>query len=239
MGGHCPVIATHKICVDQPWVELYQYCYLNISSWTRYYKKASRFFIGHLSTYHYIMSLRTDKISLALTPCMHTISNQKLDDGKGLAKKKVTIYLSLYHVTVYRQDLPYCKQSKTGWWQRPSKKSYFHVRLRSTSSKPVKCIQGPIVYVSNYSWYCTQLLFIGEAAQMWIPKFTGNAWGLAVFEGRLLILAPNIRQGKCFFSVLGCSTGSTVYLAGRHIKKKSQKLDLNWRFYALKYISYT
>ena len=46
------------------------------------------------------------------------------------------------------------------------------------------------------------------------------------FEGRSLILAPNIRQEKRFFSVLVCFTGSVVYLAGRHVKK-SGKLDLN------------
>ena len=35
---------------------------------------------------------------------------------------------------------------------------------------------------------------------------------LPYFEGRLLILAPNLRQGKDFFCVLVCCTGSTVYL---------------------------
>ena len=50
------------------------------------------------------------------------------------------------------------------------------------------------------------------------------------FEGRSLILAPNTRQGKCFFCVLVCCPGSTVYLAGRHVKKS----DLNRRFYMLR-----
>ena len=47
---------------------------------------------------------------------------------------------------------------------------------------------------------------------------------LPYFEGRLLILVPNIRQNKHYFCVLVCCTGSGVYLAGRHLKK-SRKLD--------------
>ena len=42
------------------------------------------------------------------------------------------------------------------------------------------------------------------------------------FESRLLILVPNIRQGKCFFCVL---YRYNCVLAGWHVKK-SQKLDL-------------
>ena len=42
---------------------------------------------------------------------------------------------------------------------------------------------------------------------------------LPYFEGRLLIFAPNIRQGKCFFGVLVCCMTSAVYLAGQHVKK--------------------
>ena len=53
---------------------------------------------------------------------------------------------------------------------------------------------------------------------------------LLYFESRSLILVPNIRHVKHFFSVLVCYTRSAVYLAGRH-KSKSRKLDLNWRFY--------
>ena len=36
---------------------------------------------------------------------------------------------------------------------------------------------------------------------------------LVLVEGRLLVLAPNIRQGKRFVNVLACCMGSAVYLA--------------------------
>ena len=39
---------------------------------------------------------------------------------------------------------------------------------------------------------------------------------LPYFESRSLILAPNTRQGKRFFSVLVCCMSSAVYLAGRY-----------------------
>ena len=41
---------------------------------------------------------------------------------------------------------------------------------------------------------------------------------LPYYEGRLLILVPSIRQGKCFFCVLACCMGSAVYFAGQHVK---------------------
>ena len=45
-----------------------------------------------------------------------------------------------------------------------------HLRLRSTSSKPVKYIQAPVVYASNYSCRTSQKLFSVEAAQMRVPQ---------------------------------------------------------------------
>ena len=74
------------------------------------------------------------------------------------------------------------------------------------SSKPVKCIQGPIVYISNCS--CNNN-FIAEAAQTRVPKLTGDARGLAVFRR----LIAYLRQGKRLFCVLVCYKGSAVYLA--------------------------
>ena len=81
---------------------------------------------------------------------------------------------------------------------------YIQLRLWSTSWKPLKCIQAPVVYISNYSWCSTQL-------------FTETANSLAMleafpkFKGRLVILVPNISQGKRFFWVLVCYTGREVY----------------------------
>ena len=46
------------------------------------------------------------------------------------------------------------------------------------------------------------------------------------FASRSLILAPNIRQEKRFFSVLVCCTGSAVYLAGRHVQKIELELKI-------------
>ena len=67
-----------------------------------------------------------------------------------------------------------------------------------------------------------------EAAQTRIPKLASWAMlaALPYFEGRLLILAPNIRQLKQFFSVLVCCTGSIVYLSGRHVRKIALELKV-------------
>ena len=46
------------------------------------------------------------------------------------------------------------------------------------------------------------------------------------FEGRSLILVQNIRQGKHFFCALVCCIGSTVYLAGQHVKKSGLELKI-------------
>ena len=113
-----------------------------------------------------------------------------------------------------------------------------NLRFRSTSRKPVKCTHAPIVYVSNYSWHSNNN-FCGSA-QTHVPKLTrwcSRPCHIIYFEGRSLILVPNIRQEKRYFCVLVCCTCSAMYLAGRHLKK-SRKLDLNWKFYAPKRISY-
>ena len=42
MGGRCPIVVIHKLCVDQPRVNHTTSCLLNVtvsSSWIRYYKK--------------------------------------------------------------------------------------------------------------------------------------------------------------------------------------------------------
>ena len=44
--------------------------------------------------------------------------------------------------------------------------SVMKLRLRSTGSKPVKCVQGPIVYVSNYSWHSTLIIYCGRCTNM-------------------------------------------------------------------------
>ena len=51
------------------------------------------------------------------------------------------------------------------------------------------------------------------------PNSLAMPEALPYFERRSLILAPNIKQGKRFCSVLVCCTGSVVYLAGRQEKK--------------------
>ena len=43
---------------------------------------------------------------------------------------------------------------------------------------------------------------------------------------RLLILAPNKKQGKCYFYVLVCCTGSTVYLACKENSKVRLELKI-------------
>ena len=65
-----------------------------------------------------------------------------------------------------------------------------------------------------------------EAAQMHIPKLTGDVEASPYFEGRSLTLAPNIRQGKHFFCVPVCCMGNAVYLAGRHLKKIGLELKI-------------
>jgi len=105
-------------------------------------------------------------------------------------------------------------------------KSMGFLTLQSTSSKPVKCIQGPIFYVSNTSnSWCIHNRFLRKLHKRASANSLAVLETLLYVEGRLLILAPNIRQWKCFFCVLMCCTGSAVYLAGSHLKK-SQKLDL-------------
>ena len=58
--------------------------------------------------------------------------------------------------------------------------------------KPVKCIPGPLVYTSNYT-IDIQYTFIAEAAQTNVPNSLAMLEALPYFEGRSLILAPNIR----------------------------------------------
>ena len=79
--------------------------------------------------------------------------------------------------------------------------------------KTCESTQGPIVYVSNYSWLST---FIVDTAQTCFPKLTGDARGLLVFWKQI---AYPCAQGKCF-SVLVCCMGSAVSLAGWHVKKE-------------------
>ena len=73
--------------------------------------------------------------------------------------------------------------------------------------------------------YSTQIIYCRSCTNCVSPNSLAMLEALPYFEGRLLILVPNIRQGKCFFSVMLCCMGSAVYLAGRHVKK-SRKLDL-------------
>ena len=111
-----------------------------------------------------------------------------------------------------------------------------NLRLRSTGQKPVKYTHVPNLYVSNYSWRSNNNFYYGNA-QTRIPKLTrwcSRICRIIYFKGRSLILAPNIRQEKRYFCVLVCCTCSAMYLAGQHLKK----LDLNWKFYTPKCISY-
>ena len=99
----------------------------------------------------------------------------------------------------------------------------------------MECVQGPIVYISNNSWCVNNNYLLRKLHKRASPNSMAMLEAFPYFEGSSLILAPNLRQGKRFFCVLVCCTGSTMYLSGRHLKK-SRKLDLNWKFYALKRI---
>ena len=57
---------------------------------------------------------------------------------------------------------------------------------------------------------------------------------LPYFEGRSLILAPHITQGKRFFCVLLCCIGSAVYLGGGLVKKLEKILCSEAHFLRLK-----
>ena len=84
----------------------------------------------------------------------------------------------------------------------------------------------PIVYVSNNSLRVHNNYLLRKLPKRAFANSLAMLEAIPYFEDSSLILAPNLRQGKCFFCVLVCCTGSAVYLAGRHVKK-SRKLDLN------------
>ena len=74
----------------------------------------------------------------------------------------------------------------------------------------MKCIPALVVYISNYSWriYLLQRLHEGTS-----PNSLTMLEALLSFEGRSLILAQTIRQGKDFFCILVSCTCSAEYLA--------------------------
>ena len=94
-----------------------------------------------------------------------------------------------------------------------------------------------MVYVSNDSWRVHNNYLLQKLHKCASVNSLVMLEAFLYFEGSSLILAPNLRQGKCFFCGLVCCTGSATYLSGRHLKK-SRKLDLNWKFYAPKRILY-
>ena len=89
-GGRCPIIVTHKPCVDQP--QIYQIIVLTLffqccSFWTRYYKKDLK--ILHRAP---PPSCLPDVVHVTLSsrpspPFLHTASDQKLDCGNGLGTR--------------------------------------------------------------------------------------------------------------------------------------------------------
>ena len=54
----------------------------------------------------------------------------------------------------------------------------------------------------------------------------------------LLILVPNISQGKCYFCVLKCCTGSAVYFCKAAFKLELNILRSEVHFLLLKQISF-
>ena len=105
------------------------------------------------------------------------------------------------------------------------------LRLSSSSyqligSKPVKCIQGPIVYASNNSWHIHNNYLLQKLHKCASANSMAMLEALLYFKGSSFIFAPNLRLGKHFFCVLVCCTGSAVYLAGRHLKKIGLELKI-------------
>ena len=149
--------------------------------------------------------------------------------------------IALRHATMCSTDQPIrslvprphprlCYATQVTWpmafcWLGTTKKSLnghqtpFLVRGWGVGTRLVKCTQGPIVYISNYGWRSSTLIV--DTAQMHVPKLTGDAWGLVVFQ--MQIMYP-CTQGKCFFSVLVCCMGSAVYLAGWDVGRNLE----NW-----------
>ena len=84
----------------------------------------------------------------------------------------------------------------------------------------------PIVYVSNNSLRVHNNYLLQKLPKRASVNSLEMFEAIPYFEDSSLILAPNLRQGKRFFCVLVCCTGSTVYLAGQHVTK-SRKLDLS------------
>ena len=97
------------------------------------------------------------------------------------------------------------------------------------------CVQGPMVYVSDYSW-CVHNNYCGSTKAH--PLTHWRCSRPSRISKAVLLSLPQFKARKArFFCVLVCCTGSAVYLSGEHLKK-SRKLNLNWKFYAPKRILY-
>ena len=171
-------------------------------------------------------SLFAKVLSCAISVIMFKVESlQTVYEGRKVSCDFLAnhIFVGLY---AWKNDAAHLKSSIQA--------GFCKLRLRSTASKPVKCAQGPIVYASNNSWPVHNNYLLQKLHECASVNSLVMLKAFPNFEGSSLILAPNLRQGKRFFCVLVCCTGSAVYLAGRHLKK----LELDWRFYAPKCISY-
>ena len=77
------------------------------------------------------------------------------------------------------------------------------LRLRSTGWKPVKCMQMPIVYISNYSWHSNSNYLFVEVRKCAYPNSPGGARGLSVFRRQVAYPCVKYKARKVLFLCSG------------------------------------